>query len=126
MDQDTGTRAAAEAVDHATQGFSRGSGGRRQPVQSNCYAWSRHPHAFVDDIDNPYTTEPDKPFMWIRGRQVGGRMIVRSHPCQFYRLSDLDFKAGDRDGARCQASDQPTAPIIISFMIRIIPTRRVI
>jgi choline dehydrogenase-like flavoprotein len=72
---------------------------RRQPIQSACYAWSEHPHAFVDDIENPYTTDPEKPFTWIRGRQVGGRIVVRKHPCQFYRLSDLDFKAGDRDGA---------------------------
>ena len=72
---------------------------RRQRVQSNCYAWPTNPHGFVDDVDNPYTTDPDKPFSWIRGRQVGGRIMVRNHPCQFYRLSDLDFKAGDRDGA---------------------------
>src|ERR1700686_2321629 len=50
---------------------------RRQRVQSSCYAWPTHPHAFVDDIDNPYTTERDKPFTWIRCRQVGGRMTVR-------------------------------------------------
>jgi len=72
---------------------------RRQPVQSSCYAWPRHPHAFVDDIDNPYATEPGKPFAWIRSRQVGGRMLVRRHGLQFYRFSDFDFKAGDRDGA---------------------------
>jgi choline dehydrogenase-like flavoprotein len=72
---------------------------RRQRIQSSCYAWPAHPHAFVDDLDNPYTTEPDRPFVWLRSRQVGGRMMVRGHGLQFYRFSDLDFKAGERDGA---------------------------
>ena len=26
---------------------------RRQPVQSACYPWPQHPHAFVDDLENP-------------------------------------------------------------------------
>jgi choline dehydrogenase-like flavoprotein len=71
----------------------------RQPIQSSCYAWPLHPHAFVDDLENPYATEPGRPFAWIRSRHVGGRMIVRRHGLQFYRFSDLDLKAGDRDGA---------------------------
>jgi len=72
---------------------------RRQRIQSSCYAWPTHPHAFVDDIENPYTTGPDKPFAWIRSRQLGGRMLVRKHGLQFYRFSDFDFRAGDRDGS---------------------------
>lgn len=72
---------------------------RRQPVQSSCYAWPQHPHAFVDDVANPYATEKDRPFAWIRSRHLGGRMVVRLHGLQFYRLSNLDFKAGERDGA---------------------------
>jgi choline dehydrogenase-like flavoprotein len=72
---------------------------RRQPVQSACYAWPMHPHAFVDDLDNPYTTEPRQPFVWLRSRHVGGRMIVRRHGLQFYRFSERDFTAGDLDGA---------------------------
>ncbi|HYV96080.1 MAG TPA: GMC family oxidoreductase, partial [Gemmatimonadaceae bacterium] len=72
---------------------------RRQRIQSNCYAWPEDPRAFVDDVDNPYTTEPGRPFAWLRCRQVGGRMTVRRHGLQFYRFSDLDFKAGERDGA---------------------------
>jgi choline dehydrogenase-like flavoprotein len=84
---------------------------RRQPVQSSCYAWPLHPHAFVDDIDNPYTTEPGQPFVWIRSRHVGGRMIVRRHGLQFYRFSDLDFKAGARDGA------SPSWPLSYSDLV---------
>jgi len=70
----------------------------RQPIQSKCYAWNNCPDYFVDDIDNPYTTPEDKPFVWIRGRQVGGRMVVRAHGRQLYRFSDFQFKAASRDG----------------------------
>ncbi|MGH9836520.1 MAG: GMC family oxidoreductase, partial [Blastocatellia bacterium] len=69
----------------------------RQPIQSRCYAANEYGHhLFVDDIDNPYTTPDDKPFWWIRGRQVGGRSITWGR--QSYRLSDFDFKAAERDG----------------------------
>ncbi len=68
-----------------------------QPIQSMCYAcdeWSSK--FFVSDKENPYSTDPDKPFRWIRGRQVGGRSIMWGR--QSYRWSDLDFEANLRDG----------------------------
>ncbi len=69
----------------------------RQPIQSKCYAANEYGHhMFVDDIDNPYTTPEDKPFWWIRRRQVGGRSLTWGR--QSYRLSDFDFKAASRDG----------------------------
>lgn len=69
----------------------------RQPIQSRCYAGNEYSHHFfVDDIDNPYTTPKDKPFWWIRGRQVGGRSIMWGR--QTYRFSDYDFKAASHDG----------------------------
>ncbi len=76
----------------------------RQSVQSTTFAWPFHPHAFVDDVDNPYTTPEDHPFTWIRARQVGGRTSVKAHGRQFYRLSDFNFKAGSQDG---QGPDWP-------------------
>jgi choline dehydrogenase-like flavoprotein len=80
----------------------RGMGDRRrlregQPIQSLCYAcdeWSAK--FFVNDKENPYTTEEGKPFRWIRGRQVGGRSITWGR--QSYRWSDLDFEANLREG----------------------------
>jgi choline dehydrogenase-like flavoprotein len=80
----------------------RGMGDRKrqlkdQPIQSTCYAcdeWSSK--FFVNDTENPYTTAPDKPFRWIRGRQVGGRSIMWGR--QTYRWSDLDFEANVREG----------------------------
>ncbi len=69
----------------------------RQTVQRTCYACDEAAAKFfVDDIDNPYSTPDDKPFLWIRGRQVGGRSIMWAR--QSYRWSDLDFGANARDG----------------------------
>ena len=68
-----------------------------QPIQSMCYAcdeWSAK--FFVSDKEHPYTTEPGKPFRWIRGRQVGGRSIMWGR--QVYRWSDLDYEANLRQG----------------------------
>ena len=69
----------------------------RQKTQSKCYACDEYGHHFfVDDIDNPYTTAPGKPFDWIRGRQVGGRTLMWGR--QSYRLSDYELKPASRDG----------------------------
>ena len=80
----------------------RGMGDRksleaRQAIQRECYACDELGSAFfVDDVDNPYTTPEDAPFLFLRGRQVGGRSIMWGR--QVYRLSDLDFEANIRDG----------------------------
>jgi choline dehydrogenase-like flavoprotein len=68
-----------------------------QPIQRTCYAcdeWASK--FFVNDTENPYTTDPGKPFAWIRGRQVGGKSIMWAR--QSYRWSDLDFEANAREG----------------------------
>jgi choline dehydrogenase-like flavoprotein len=80
----------------------RGYGDRKtreatQKEQGKCYAcdeWGSK--FFVNDIDNPYAYDEDKPFSWIRGRQVGGRSITWGR--QVYRWSDLDFEANAKDG----------------------------
>jgi choline dehydrogenase-like flavoprotein len=70
---------------------------REQPIQSFCYACEEsNSQFFVKDTEHPYTTDPAKPFRWIRGRQVGGRSILWGR--QSYRWSDLDFAANLRDG----------------------------
>src|SRR6266446_7939386 len=70
---------------------------RTQPIQSKCYACNEYGRQFfVNDLENPYTTPPDKPFYWIRSRQVGGRSIPWGR--QTYRRSNYDFKAASHDG----------------------------
>lgn len=70
---------------------------RDQPIQKTCYACDElGSKFFVNDRDNPYVADDDKPFRWIRGRQVGGRSITWGR--QVYRWSDLDFEANAREG----------------------------
>ena len=58
--------------------------------------WKANPDFFIDEKDNPYTTPDDKPFYWIRGRQVGGKSLTWGGIT--LRLSDYEFKAASRDG----------------------------
>jgi glucoside 3-dehydrogenase (cytochrome c) catalytic subunit len=68
-----------------------------QLIQQNCSGMDEwNGKFFVNDLENPYSTDPDKPFLWIRGRQVGGRSIIWGR--QSYRWSDLDFEANVRQG----------------------------
>lgn len=70
---------------------------KTRPIQANCsgcnewnYEW------FVNDLENPYTTEANMPVSWFRLRILGGRSLVWGR--QSYRLSDLDLKAASHDG----------------------------
>jgi choline dehydrogenase-like flavoprotein len=80
----------------------RGYGNRRaaaveQPIQYQCNAYGElNSKFFVNDRENPYAFDPDKPFLWIRGRHVGGRSIMWGR--QVYRWSDLDFEANVKQG----------------------------
>ena len=71
---------------------------RIQPVQRECYyACDEYSSKFfVNDLENPYATDPGKPFTWIRGRQVGGKSLTWGR--QTYRWSDLDFEANLKEG----------------------------
>jgi len=70
---------------------------RNQPVQRMCYACDEYSHQFfVNDLEHPYTFPEDKPFLWIRGRQVGGKTFCWAR--ESYRFSDNEFKAATRDG----------------------------
>lgn len=61
--------------------------------------WETNPELYTDDRANPYATPADKPYRWIRGRQVGGR----SHTWGgvLLRFSDYELKAASRDGWGC-------------------------
>lgn len=75
-------------------------GRRRQPVQTQCYAWERRPDAFVDDVDNPYETPDDAPFVWLRTRQPGGRLYVPGHGRQYFRFGAAEFRPADNASPR--------------------------
>jgi choline dehydrogenase-like flavoprotein len=70
---------------------------KTRPVQTQCYACTEYNYDwFVNDLENPYSTPPDKPFSWQRLRILGGRSLCWARQC--YRLSDLDFKGASHDG----------------------------
>ena len=50
---------------------------------------------YVSDTEHPYTTDPGKPFLWVRARVVGGKTLHWGRLS--WRLSDLDFKAATHD-----------------------------
>jgi hypothetical protein len=50
----------------------------------------------IDDRDNPYTTDPDKQFDWLRSRVLGGRPLHWARASD--RMSDFEFRAAARDG----------------------------
>ncbi|MGD0736126.1 MAG: GMC family oxidoreductase [Terracidiphilus sp.] len=53
-------------------------------------------HLFVNDWMNPYTTPPEDFYLWIRGRQLGGRLHLYGRV--LLRMTDYDLKAASRDG----------------------------
>jgi choline dehydrogenase-like flavoprotein len=68
---------------------------KNRPIQSQIGdEWNAK--FFVDDQENPYTTDPDKPYLFLRGRHVGGRSVMWGR--QTYRWSDLDFEANLKEG----------------------------
>lgn len=70
---------------------------RGQAVQARAAFFNdRLGHLFVDDRKNPYTTPSDAPFVWIRGRQAGGRSHVFGRV--LLRWTDDDFKIRTRTG----------------------------
>jgi glucoside 3-dehydrogenase (cytochrome c) catalytic subunit len=71
---------------------------RTRPVQSRFEVCSEYNYDwFCNDLEEPYTTPADKPFLWMgRLRMTGGRTNVWGRVC--LRFSDWDFKAASRDG----------------------------
>jgi choline dehydrogenase-like flavoprotein len=53
-------------------------------------------NTWVDEKEVPYTTDPDKPYNWVRVRLFGGRSLFWSR--QSFRLSDYEFKSKSHDG----------------------------
>jgi choline dehydrogenase-like flavoprotein len=75
------------------------AGLRGQHVQARRAFFSPAASSFlVNDFQNPYSTPRGRNFLWIRGRQLGGRL--HTYGRMLLRMSDHDFNAapGDRRG----------------------------
>jgi len=53
-------------------------------------------HFYVNDRENPYTTPRKRPFLWIRGRQLGGRLQTWARHVP--RMSKYEFKPASLRG----------------------------
>ncbi|SFJ23307.1 GMC oxidoreductase [Celeribacter neptunius] len=74
-----------------------------QPVQARAAFFSEKlAHLFVNDRKNPYSSDKDAPFLWIRGKQSGGR--IHTFGRVLLRWTDDDFKLKSRTG---QGADWP-------------------
>lgn len=51
---------------------------------------------YIKDTEHPFTTDPGKPFLWVRARILGGKTLHWGRLS--WRFSDLDFKAASHDG----------------------------
>ena len=77
------------------RGFDRpGERERTYPNQWTANEYSKQ--LYVKDAEHPYTTAKGKPFVWVRSRFVGGKLLHWGRNAR--RLSDYDFRAADRDG----------------------------
>jgi choline dehydrogenase-like flavoprotein len=72
------------------------SSGRHRRQANHPGYWKHNPDLFVDETRNPWLTPADAPFLWTRGRQVGGRSLTWGGVT--LRLSENEFRAGERDG----------------------------
>ena len=72
------------------------AGGRQRLQAEHPGYWKNNPELFVDERLNPYLTPDDAPFLWTRGRQVGGRSLTWGGIT--LRLSDQEFRSGEREG----------------------------
>ena len=54
--------------------------------------WKNNPDLYIDEQLNPYTTPAEQPFLWTRGRQVGGKSL--SWGGITLRLSEREFAQG--------------------------------
>ena len=72
------------------------SSGRQGIAAQHPGYWKANPDLYVDERQNPYSTPTDRPFLWSRGRQVGGKSLTWGGIT--LRLSDYEFQAAARDG----------------------------
>ena len=70
---------------------------KTRPIQSLFACSEYNADWFINDLEEPYTTPKDQPYLWMgRLRVTGGRTNVWGRIS--LRFSDLDFKAASHDG----------------------------
>ena len=70
-------------------------GTHRRQAQHPGY-WKQNPLLYIDEQKHPYSHPHQRPFLWTRGHQVGGRSLTWGGIT--LRLSNREFKAAAEDG----------------------------
>ncbi|MEB3332239.1 MAG: FAD-binding protein, partial [Synechococcaceae cyanobacterium] len=94
-DLDARTAFGSEPFNSLRRLAALSAGRHRLQVQHPGY-WKHNPSLYVDERENPYGTPEDAPFLWSRGRQVGGKSLTWGGIT--LRLSEHEFQAPARDG----------------------------
>jgi choline dehydrogenase-like flavoprotein len=81
---------------HSLRRLARITAGEQRLQANHPGYWKHNPDLFVDEGRNPYSTPADAPFLWTRGRQVGGKSLTWGGIT--LRLSEHEFRAAERDG----------------------------
>jgi choline dehydrogenase-like flavoprotein len=69
----------------------------RHPVQKHHGAYCEANRAlWINDLEHPYLTDPENPFVWIRARTLGGRSNLWGGQC--WRLTSNELQAPLIDG----------------------------
>lgn len=67
------------------------AGIKGQPIQARvAFFGEQFSPFFVNDWKNPYSTPPGEFYLWIRGRQLGGRL--HTYGRMLLRMTDYDFR----------------------------------
>ncbi len=92
----TASRALGAEPANSLRRLASLSSGRQTRQAQHPGWWKHNPQLFVDEVEHPWSTPDQQPFLWTRGRQVGGRSLTWGGIT--LRLSDGDFQAAERDG----------------------------
>ena len=90
--------AFGSALSNAARRVAGISSGRHRAQSQHPGYWKANPALYADERLHPYDVPPDRPFLWTRGLQVGGRSLTWGGIT--LRLSDRDLVGVDVDGER--------------------------
>lgn len=90
--------AFGNALGNAARRLAGISSGRHRRQSQHPGYWKANPTLYADERLHPYDVPTDRPFLWTRGLQVGGRSLTWGGIT--LRLSDHDLVGVEVDGER--------------------------
>ena len=88
--------AFGDAITNGARRLAGISSGRHRRQSEHPGYWKANPTLYADERLHPYDHPPDRPFLWTRGLQVGGRSLTWGGIT--LRLADRDLAGVEVDG----------------------------